>query len=131
MRHMDYEKFKEEYAKFKEYNMWEEYQRDDVLNPEDIEGLNESLGGRKDVIDINKNWYGPKDMVNSPAHYTRGSQQCIDTIEDAIQDAPDPITGSLQYQVLKYILRMWLKGNALRDAKKARWYLDRLINKLE
>jgi hypothetical protein len=85
-------------------------------------------------VDNDGNFYDPEaqnDLVNSPAHYTRGSQECIDTIEEAIQDAPDPITGSLQYQVLKYILRMWLKGNALRDAKKARWYLDRLINKLE
>jgi len=85
-------------------------------------------------VDNDGNFYHPEaqnDLVNSPAHYTRGSQECIDTIEEAIQDAPDPITGSLQYQVLKYILRMWLKGNALRDAEKARWYLNRLISKLE
>ena len=85
-------------------------------------------------VDNDGNFYAPEaqnDLVNSPAHYTRGSQECIDTIEEAIQDAPDPISGSLQYQVLKYILRMWLKGNALRDAEKARWYLNRLISKLE
>jgi len=32
---------------------------------------------------------------------------------------------------LKYLLRMWLKGNALQDAMKARWYLNRLISHLE
>jgi hypothetical protein len=26
---------------------------------------------------------------------------------------------------------MWLKGNALEDAKKAEWYINRLIAKLE
>lgn len=91
-------------------------------------------GGRVGPVDNDGNFYHPEaqnDLVNSPAHYTRGSQECIDTIEEAIQDAPNPITGSLQYQVLKYILRMWLKGNALRDAEKARWYLNRLISKLE
>ncbi len=131
MRHMDYEKFKEEYAKFKEYNMWEERQTDDSLNPEDIEGLNEILARRKDVIDINRNWYGPKDMVNSPAHYTRGSQEVIDIIEQAISDAPSTAEGYLQGQALKYLLRVWLKDNPKQDCEKAVWYLNRLINKLD
>ena len=128
---MDYEKFKEEYAKFKEYNMWEEYQTDDVLNPEGIEGLNEILARRKDVIDINRNWYGSKDMVNSPAHYTRGSQEVIDIIEQAIGDAPSTAEGYLQGQALKYLLRVWLKDNPKQDCEKAVWYLNRLINKLD
>ena len=131
MRHMDYDKFKEEYAKFKEYNMWEEYQTDDVLTPEGIEGLNEILARRKDVIDINRNWYGPKDMVNSPAHYTRGSQEVIDIIEQAIGDAPSTAEGYLQGQALKYLLRVWLKDNPKQDCEKAVWYLNRLINKLD
>ena len=131
MRHMDYEKFKEEYAKFKEYNMWEEYQTDDVLIPEGIEGLNEILARRKDVIDINRNWYGSKDMVNSPAHYTRGSQEVIDIIEQAIGDAPSTAEGYLQGQALKYLLRVWLKDNPKQDCEKAVWYLNRLINKLD
>ena len=128
---MDYDKFKEEYAKFKEYNMWEEYQTDDVLTPEGIEGLNEILARRKDVIDINRNWYGPKDMVNSPAHYTRGSQEVIDIIEQAIGDAPSTAEGYLQGQALKYLLRVWLKDNPKQDCEKAVWYLNRLINKLD
>ncbi len=131
MRHMDYEKFKEEYAKFKEYNMWEEYQTDDVLTPEDIESLNANLARRKDVININRNWYGSKDMVNSPAHYTRGSQEVIDIIEQAIGDAPSTAEGYLQGQALKYLLRVWLKDNPKQDCEKAVWYLNRLINKLD
>lgn len=70
------------------------------------------------------------DMVNHPAHYTRGNVEVIDIIEDAIADAPGPKTGMLQAQVLKYLLRMWLKGNAKQDAEKAKWYLERLIDKL-
>ena len=128
---MDYDKFKEEYAKFKEYNMWEEYQTDDVLTPEGVEGLNEILARRKDVIDINRNLYGPKDMVNSPAHYTRGSQEVIDIIEQAIGDAPSTAEGYLQGQALKYLLRVWLKDNPKQDCQKAVWYLNRLINKLD
>ncbi len=71
------------------------------------------------------------DMVNSPHHYTKGGQEAIDTIEDAISDAPGPICGMLQGNTLKYLIRLWAKENALQDAKKARWYLDRLISKLE
>lgn len=71
------------------------------------------------------------DMVNHPAHYTKGKYEAIDVIEDAVARAPDPVRGALQWQVLKYTLRMWDKYAPLEDAKKARWYLDRLIHKLE
>ena len=75
--------------------------------------------------------FGQKDMVNSPAHYTRGKQEAIEIIEEAIQDAPDVKAGMLQAQALKYMLRLWLKGNAPQDAKKANWYLTRLIAHLK
>ncbi len=75
--------------------------------------------------------FGQKDMVNSPSHYTRGTQEAIDIIEEAIQDAPDVKAGMLQAQALKYLLRLWLKGNAPQDSQKAQWYLTRLIKHLE
>ena len=71
------------------------------------------------------------DMVNSPPHYTKGKFEAIDVIEDAVQHAPNAVYGTLQWQTLKYLLRMWHKNSVLEDAKKARWYLDRLINKME
>lgn len=71
------------------------------------------------------------DSVNSPKHYTYGKYESIDVIEDAVQFAPNATVGTLQWQVLKYILRMWHKGKALEDAKKAQWYLARLVHKLE
>lgn len=74
--------------------------------------------------------YGTSDAVNSPAHYTRGKQEAIEIIEEAIQDAPDVKSGMLQAQALKYLLRVWLKDNAKQDLEKARWYLNRLIDSL-
>jgi hypothetical protein len=68
--------------------------------------------------------------VNHPSHYTAGSIEAIDILEDAARHAPDPVLAGLQWQTLKYLLRMWLKGNPVQDARKARWYLDRLISKL-
>jgi predicted hydrolase (HD superfamily) len=101
MDDMDYEKFKKDLEKFESW--------DDK------------------IISI----YNKTDAVNSPAHYTRGSTEAIDVIEDAIQDAPNPVEGMLQAQALKYLLRLWLKDNPAQDAKKAKWYLERLIDKLD
>jgi hypothetical protein len=43
------------------------------------------------------------DMVNHPTHYTNSNKklEIIDKIEDAVQFAPDPVLGGLQWQVLK------------------------------
>lgn len=71
------------------------------------------------------------DNVNHPAHYRRGPVEAIDIIEASIADAPHMVPAYLQGQALKYLLRMWCKGNALEDARKCRWYLDRLIAKLD
>jgi len=71
-----------------------------------------------------------EDRVNSPSHYTGGSQEAIVTIEEAIEHAPSIKAGMLQAQVLKYLLRLWLKDNPAEDAKKAQWYLNRLVDSL-
>ena len=72
------------------------------------------------------------DMVSCPPHYTAGRQfEVIEVLEDAVRRAPDPVLGALQWQVLKYLERMWDKDNPQQDAQKAMWYLMRLIDKLE
>lgn len=61
-----------------------------------------------------------QDQVNHPAHYTFGSIEVIDAIED----------WGLGYHdgnAVKYLARARHKGNELQDLKKARWYIDRLI----
>lgn len=113
---MDYDRFKKEYDEFEEYN----------FKRMPYESINKKSLGWLD----NRNKYGEEDMVNSPAHYTRGKQEAIEIIEEAIQDAPDIKAGMLQAQTLKYLLRLWLKGNSVQDSEKARWYLNRLIEHL-
>lgn len=73
------------------------------------------------------------DMVNHPPHYANPKKkvETIDKIEDAVQFAPNPVVGGLQWQVLKYMDRLWDKGNPKQDASKALWYLERLIDKLD
>jgi hypothetical protein len=129
---MDYDKFK------KEYEAFEEWKNDDgweLPNLKDGRHWLKVVEGYDKVAPVDNagNFYHPEaqnDMVNSPAHYTRGTQEVIDIIEEAIQDAPDVKAGMLQAQTLKYLLRLWLKSNAPQDAAKAKWYLERLIKHL-
>jgi len=106
---MDYINFKKEWDMF---NEWTGQDDDALVTQDEIE-------------------HPFTDRVNSPSHYTAGKVEAIDIIEDAIASAPNPTFGFLQAQVLKYLLRMWLKDNPLEDAKKAQWYLNRLIAKGE
>ena len=72
-----------------------------------------------------------QDVVNHPSHYTAGKIEVIDFIEGCVKQAPDAVVGGLQWQVLKYMSRLWLKESPHIDASKARWYLNRLIDKLD
>jgi len=69
------------------------------------------------------------DPVN-PSHYKQFPAEVIDIIEAAIAKAPNNKAAGLHWQVLKYALRCWFK-NGIEDLKKARWYLDRLIQEEE
>lgn len=70
------------------------------------------------------------DPVTRPRHYTSGSIEVIDILEQAVADAPTPVAAALQWQALKYLHRLWLKDAAVQDARKAQWYLARLVDYL-
>jgi hypothetical protein len=63
-------------------------------------------------------------MVNHPPHYTAGKFEVIDVIEDWG-------LGFNLGNTVKYVARSGHKGSRLEDLKKARWYLDREIGRLE
>jgi len=101
------------------------------LKFQDKDKINWADFARSNGVDFDFNPDAPdEDMVNSPAHYTKGRYEAIDVIEDAIEEAPSVKTGMLQAQALKYLLRLWHKIDAKEDAEKARWYLNRLIDSL-
>jgi hypothetical protein len=64
------------------------------------------------------------DAVNHPPHYQAGGIETIDVIE-AWE------LGFCLGNTVKYISRAGRKGDALEDLKKARWYLDREIQRRE
>ncbi len=98
--------------------------------PEKFKYLENSIIIDKESMAIDAFKGSKTDNVNSPAHYKQGKSEAIEIIEDAIKDAPNPTLGLLQGQILKYLLRLWHKDNSREDASKARWYLNRLIEKL-
>jgi hypothetical protein len=61
-----------------------------------------------------------KDAVNNPPHYKAhpSGVECIEIAEHY---------GFCIGNAIKYLWRAGLKGDAIEDLKKARWYLDREI----
>jgi len=67
------------------------------------------------------------DNVNSPRHYTAGDIEVIDYIQDNLQGGFESYCiGS----ILKYISR-YKNKNGIEDLKKARWFLNKVINELD
>lgn len=64
------------------------------------------------------------DPVNHPRHYNEGGIEVIDAIEAWR-------LGFHLGNVVKYVARANYKGKPLEDLKKAQWYLNRAIAKLE
>jgi hypothetical protein len=70
------------------------------------------------------------DPINNPAHYNEGKIETIDYIVDVLGefDAIHYCHGN----VLKYTsTRLWTKGKPIQDAKKAVWYLNKMIELME
>ena len=65
-----------------------------------------------------------REAVNHPTHYNQGHIEVIDAIEDWGLDFNSG-------NVVKYVARHQHKAEALEDLKKARWYLDRIIEGYE
>jgi hypothetical protein len=65
-----------------------------------------------------------EDPVSHPSHYTQGRIEVLDFILD--QRLP-----YLAGNIVKYLCRYRWKGKPVEDLKKARFYLDRLIEETE
>lgn len=69
-----------------------------------------------------------KENVNHPDHYNQGGVECIDAMA-AATTGKTGIEAVCVSNVIKYLWRYELK-NGIEDVKKARWYLDRLIEEM-
>lgn len=68
------------------------------------------------------------DSVNRPAHYTSGGIECIDAMQAAF--GAEAVKDFCLCNAFKYLWRHRNK-NGVEDLKKARWYLNRLIEAVE
>lgn len=66
------------------------------------------------------------DKVNQPDHYTFSKIECIDAIESAVSSL-NGIEAVCTGNAIKYLWR-WKHKNGVEDLKKAKWYIDRLLN---
>jgi len=99
------------------------------MSVDDLRAYAEIVGFNYDGSDPEPPEETNDDPVNRPSHYTRGGIECIDAI--AASMTPDEWVGFLKGQVIKYVWRYRLKGKPVEDLKKARFYLDRLIQATE
>jgi len=102
MRHEEYMKMKIKELKPDEDKLMDEFYAKELLNSKD-------------------------DMVNSPPHYNKAGIECIDAIAAATGDGYEHY---LQGNIMKYLWRYRYK-NGTEDLKKAKWYLDKLIEEVE
>ena len=69
-------------------------------------------------------------MVSHPGHYiSKNGMEVIDVIKEFTSNLTG-IEATDTGNIIKYITR-WKNKNGLQDLKKARWYLDHLIDEIE
>lgn len=88
----------------------------------------------KDGEEIMKIKAGPgiestEDAVNHPAHYTAGKVECIDALESATEGLRG-IYAVCTANAIKYLWR-WRRKGGVEDLKKAKFYIEHMIKRLE
>lgn len=73
--------------------------------------------------------YEEQEVVNSPLHYTQGGIECIDALKAAL--TLEEFRGFLKGNAIKYLWRINYKTDPAIDAKKAQWYINRLVEELD
>lgn len=87
---------------------------------EELDKSSEPLEAKQEVI---KELSEP-DPVNHPSHYTQGKYEVIDVIEDWN-------LGFNLGNAIKYIGRAGHKDDIVQDLEKAKWYIEREIQRLK
>jgi hypothetical protein len=78
-----------------------------------------------DCVSADDHWEPiQEDVVNHPTHYTHGTYECIDVMEDCF--GKEAVQHFCLLNAFKYLWRTNHK-NGLEDIKKARWYLDKYL----
>lgn len=66
-----------------------------------------------------------KENVKHPSHYNQGGIECFDVIKAALGE--DGFQAFCHGNAIKYTFRAKYKGKYIEDMKKARFYIDQII----
>jgi len=69
----------------------------------------------------------PKDKIN-PDHYQKGGIEAIDVMKAV--STPQEFRAYLRLTAMKYLYRLDSKDEPITNAKKAQWYIDRLVKEM-
>jgi len=115
-----------EMAKYKRWAQIDMKERDDDEMERFVKRMNDDIRRCGCGITDQKE----TDPINHPSHYCNRSMEAIDIIEMCISIEKNPMVAYNMSNVLKYLLRFRDKGKDLEDLQKARWYLNRMIDKV-
>jgi len=96
----------------------------DISDPATVEDVATEILNKLKIESQGLEGLARREAVNHPPHYNQGNIEVIDAIEDWGLDFN---AGN----VVKYVARHKHKDEPVEDLKKARWYLDRLIEGYE
>lgn len=109
--------------------MYSVLREDEKVTDEEKEQLEKRL---RDLLDLPENDVSEfMKEVNHPPHYNNRKMEAIEIIEMIIEIEPNPKVAYNLSNVCKYLLRFRDKGSAVKDLRKAEWYLNRVIMHLE
>ena len=66
-----------------------------------------------------------KEMVNHPAHYNKGTMECIDAMVGAFGKEEVAIFSKIS--AFKYLWRLGHKDDEAQEVGKIKWYLDKYL----
>lgn len=68
-----------------------------------------------------------KESVNHPQHYNQGGIECFDVIK-AFCGGESALEYFCLGNAIKYLMRCRLKGKYIEDLKKAKFYIEKIID---
>lgn len=89
-------------------------------------------GGSQEILEeMSKKVFidaGIEDLINQPSHYKQYDLEAIDGIKGSM--SKDEFQGYLKGAALKYLWRYKYKQAPVDDLRKAKWYLDKLLEEV-
>lgn len=95
-----------------------------IVMRESLVGFGQIVGDAMDSHEPTQQF----DPVNKPSHYASGDIECIDAMR--AQMSKEEFEGHMKGNVIKYMWR-WRDKGGVESLKKARWYLNKLIEGVE